>query len=100
MFEFRLPTLKKVIGSTLTYFDRLELQKRLKAVSEYLGKIKEHLVQYNNVIIGENNKIDGNNNVVIGSRNSLTGNNYWVFDSDINSHANEDGVLIIQNYLI
>lgn len=69
-------------------------------MAESLTEIKSYLVNYNNVIVGSNNSVHGNHNVVIGSRNSLSGSNYWVFDSDISEKAEEDGVLIIEGYLI
>lgn len=100
VFQFRFPSIKTIIGSTMTYVERVELQRRLKEVSNALAEIKAKLVLYNNAVVGENNKIKGSHNVVIGSRNNLKGNNYWVFDSDVHANASDDGVLIIQNYLI
>jgi hypothetical protein len=62
--------------------------------------VKSYIIQYNNVILGNDNEVDGTSNVVIGSRNSLTGSNDWVFASDYHSADPQEGVLIIENYLI
>lgn len=50
-------------------------------------KIREYLARYNNIVIGNGNRVTGTNNFVIGSRNSLNGNNEWVFTSDYQSGA-------------
>jgi hypothetical protein len=65
-----------------------------------LQKVKSYLTQYNNIIIGNNNTINGTNNLVIGSKNSLNGSNDWVFTSDYQSTDTLNGVLIIEVYLI
>lgn len=72
----------------------------LNKVAGYLAQIKEQLIQYNNVIIGDLNDVNGNHDIVIGSRNSLTGNNIWVLNSDVHKHNVEDGVLIVGGYVI
>lgn len=69
-------------------------------VSELLTKVKAYIMQYNNVILGNGNAVNGSGNVVIGSRNSLTGNNDWVFASDYQSTNPQEGVLILEVYLI
>ena len=38
--------------------------------------------------------------MVIGSKNNLKGSNHWIFDSEVSSKNLEDGVLIIERYLI
>ena len=65
-----------------------------------MAKIKKDLMQYNNVIVGSANRVKGKNNVVIGSNNTVGGNNFWVFDSNVEQEGIEDGVLILENYLI
>jgi hypothetical protein len=65
-----------------------------------LELVKSYLVQYNNIGIGSHNTVDGDNITVIGSSNSLTGSNDWVFDSEFESTNPQNGVLIIQSYLI
>jgi hypothetical protein len=69
-------------------------------VADYLAQIKKELIQYNNVVVGANNKIKGKSNVVIGSNNTINGNKNWVFDSDVNEKGIADGVLIVDDYLI
>lgn len=66
----------------------------------YLGQIRKILYQYNNIVIGSGNSVEGNNNMVIGSQNSLVGDNSWVFASDFSSDELQSGVLIIEIYLI
>lgn len=77
-----------------------DMYKKTLRVSELLAKVKTYILQYNNIIVGNNNAVNGNSNVVIGSRNSFTGNNDWVFASDYQSTDPQTGVLIIDNYLI
>jgi hypothetical protein len=77
-----------------------ELYKKTLLVSELLNNVKQYILQFNNIIIGEKNTVTGRSNVVIGSRNSLSGNNDWVFASDYHSTNPSEGVLIIDNYLI
>jgi hypothetical protein len=62
--------------------------------------VKSYILQYNNIIVGNSNAVNGSSNVVIGSRNSLTGSNDWVFASDYHSTNPSEGVLIIEVYLI
>lgn len=76
------------------------LYQKVLCVANLLQRVRNYLIQYNNIIIGEQNSIQGENNVVIGSRNSLTGNNYWVFASDYQSPTVQNGVLILGVYLI
>jgi len=57
-------------------------------------------LEYNNIIVGDENNVTGNSNVVIGSRNSFNGTDGWVFASDYKSNNHLEGVLIIGNYLI
>jgi hypothetical protein len=42
----------------------------------------------------------GDDNFVIGSNNSFIGNNDWVFASDYISTDPQNGVLVIELYLI
>ena len=76
------------------------LYQKVLCVANLLQKVRNYLIQYNNIIIGEENAVNGSNNIVIGSRNSLTGNNYWVFASDYESPSVQNGVLILGVYLI
>jgi hypothetical protein len=69
-------------------------------VKFYLGQIRKILYQYNNIVIGAANNVEGYNNMVVGSRNSLLGDNSWVFASDFSSSELQSGVLIIEIYLI
>jgi hypothetical protein len=77
-----------------------ELYQKCLAVQGYLARIKKLVEQYNNVIIGEDNVVNGTKNFVVGSKDNLNGNNNWVFTSDLKLKTVEDGVLIIGNYLI
>lgn len=74
-------------------------QKVAKAI-ELLQKVRQQLIQYNNIIIGSNNAIVGSNNLVIASEVSFKGNNNWVFTSDYQAKDPLNGVLIIGLYLI
>lgn len=78
----------------------MDIYKKVSRVAELLEEVKKYLLKYNNVIIGSDNFVNGSGNVIIGSRDSLTGNNNWVFASDYQSTNPEDGVLIIEVYLI
>jgi hypothetical protein len=78
----------------------LSIYQKIVNVVALLQKVRNYLIQYNNIIIGSGNAVTGSNNLVIGSRNSFTGSNYWVFASDYESSSTQNGVLIIQDYLI
>ena len=64
--------------------------------------IREGYVQFKKhpVLIGDNNTVIGANNFVIGSNDSLIGDNSWVFASDYQSADPQNGVLVIELYLI
>jgi hypothetical protein len=76
------------------------IYKQVITVSEVLQKVRNYLIQYNNIIIGNNNTVSGNNDIIIGSKNNLKGDNDWVFASDYQSNDPQNGVLIIGIYLI
>lgn len=76
------------------------LYQKVLCVVNLLQKVRNCLIQYNNIVIGEQNAVNGSNNIVIGSRNSLNGNNDWVFASDYQSPSVQNGVLILGVYLI
>jgi len=63
---------------------KTELYNACVTVAGYLAKIKTLISQYNNVIIGSGNTINGTKNFVVGSKDNLSGNNNWVFTSNIN----------------
>ncbi len=76
------------------------VHQKVELVKFYLGQIRKILYQYNNIVIGAANNVEGYNNMVVGSRNSLLGDNSWVFASDFSSSELQSGVLIIEIYLI
>lgn len=76
------------------------IYQQVVTVTALLQTIKSYLVEYNNVIIGSDNTVVGDNNFVIGSNNSFIGNNDWVFASDYISTDPQNGVLVIELYLI
>ena len=69
-------------------------------MADYLAQIKKELIQYNNVVVGAKNKVNGKSNLVMGNNNKINGNKNWVFDSNVNINGIDDGVLIIEHYLI
>lgn len=90
-YTYNQPMYKTYIRS----HDKTEMYNKLKSVGRYLESIKKLLIEYNNVVVGFENKLKGNNSVVIGSNNTIGGNNFWVFDSNVKEVGIEDGVLII-----
>lgn len=73
---------------------------KVVSVTEQLQKVRNCLIQYNNVIVGNYNNVTGTNNLVIGSKDNFNGNNNWVFASDYSSTDPLNGVLIFGLYII
>lgn len=76
------------------------IYQQIITVTTLLQTIKSYLLEYNNIVIGNNNTVIGNDDFVIGSNNSIVGNNDWVFASNYQSTDPQNGVLIIELYLI
>jgi hypothetical protein len=49
--------------------------------------------QYNNVIIGQNNSVNGSKNIIVGSYNTFSGSNNFVFVEQFTGTANGDLLL-------
>jgi len=52
--------------------------------------MSDSLAQYNNVIAGSGNSVNGNKNLVIGSYDNIDGSNNWVFVSAFTGKINGD----------
>ena len=52
--------------------------------------MSQALRQYNNVIAGSGNSVNGRKNVVIGKYNNINGENNWVFISKFKGTINSD----------
>jgi hypothetical protein len=56
------------------------------------------MIDYNNVMQGEKNLVDGVNNIVMGSKNKVNGKNNWIFST--NYDQTSDRVLVIDQWKI
>jgi hypothetical protein len=65
-----------------------------------LNQLKVELKPYNNVIVGNNNTVDGSYDLVFGSNNIVKGDNSWVFASNYKETNGKNGVLILNNWQI
>jgi hypothetical protein len=52
--------------------------------------LSDQVSQYNNVVQGEKNSVDGSKNVIIGNYNSIKGSNNYVFIEKYIGQANGD----------
>jgi len=57
---------------------------------QYLQELESQVSQYNNVILGQGNSIDGSKNVIVGNYNTLKGSNNYVFIEKYSGQANGD----------
>lgn len=72
---------------------------RTVLTESYLSSINEQIHNINNLVIGENNKIEeGNANFIIGDNNLVKGSENWIFTQGFNGAANKD--LILDHWLI
>lgn len=53
---------------------------------------------YNNIMDGSTNFIDGVNNIVMGSKNKINGKNNWIFTTNYDQKS--DRVLVIDKWKI
>ena len=67
-----------------------EIYKRVIVTRIYLNELTKALSQFNNVVAGGANKVNGHKNIVIGNYNNIEGSSNWVFVSAFTGKINGD----------
>jgi hypothetical protein len=59
----------------------------------YLNALSGEVGKFGNLVVGNNNQIDGRKNIIIGNRGTVSGSNNWVFVSDFKGNTNSNLVV-------
>ena len=81
------------------YMQKYSLYNQLRNIISILSNIKQSM-NGNNWVVGNGNSVRGSNNVVIGSNNFSNGKSNWILASNYASRDADDGVLVLNNYMI
>lgn len=80
------------------YENKWAISKRVELTKKYLQELSNCLAQYNNVIVGTGNTVNGSKNFVIGNYDNIEGSNNWVFVSQFTGKINGD--LLVGNWRV
>jgi hypothetical protein len=97
--EFRLNRLLRYLRYNPRYIDNQELYERVKLCEIYLGEMeKQTALNYLNVLSGSANRVKGINNIILGENNKLQGCKNWVFTA--NYQGNTTHTLLVDRWKI
>jgi hypothetical protein len=80
------------------YENKWAISKRVELTKKYLQELSNCLAQYNNVIVGTGNTVNGSKNFVIGNYDNIEGSSNWVFVSQFTGKINGD--LLVGNWRV
>lgn len=76
----------------------MNLQQRVDDATSCLSVMRDELSQYNNVIVGSGNTVNGSQNIIVGNYNSINGINNFVFINNFTGSIN--GSLLLSKWKI